>query len=55
VLAADTYVHKLVSELSIPRNWIVDANGILRTERIGFGSGDDKWVDDMIALMEKAR
>jgi hypothetical protein len=55
VLAADTYVHKLVPELSIPRNWIVDANGVLRTERIGFGSGDDKWVDDMIALMEKAR
>jgi thiol-disulfide isomerase/thioredoxin len=55
VLAADAYVHKLVPELSIPRNWIVDANGILKTERIGFGSGDDKWVDDMIAVMEKAR
>ena len=55
VLAADAYVHKLVPELSIPRNWIVDANGVLRTERIGFGSGDDKWVDQMIAVMEKAR
>jgi len=55
VLAADAYVHKLVPELSIPRNWIVDANGVLKTERVGFGSGDDKWVDDMIAVMEKAR
>jgi thiol-disulfide isomerase/thioredoxin len=55
VLAADRYVHAMVPELSIPRNWIVDANGVLRTERIGFGSGDDKWVDDMIALLEKAR
>jgi hypothetical protein len=55
VLPADAYVHKLVPELSIPRNWIVDANGVLKTERVGFGGGDDKWVDDMIAVMEKAR
>jgi len=33
VLAADAYVHKLVPELSIPRNWIVDPNGVLLTER----------------------
>jgi hypothetical protein len=49
------YVNKLVPELSIPRNWIVDADGVLKAERIGFGSGDDKWVDEMIAAMEKAR
>ena len=49
VLAAEAYVHKLVPELSIPRNWIVDANGVLRTERIGFGNGSDQWVDEMIA------
>ena len=55
VLPAEAYVHNLIPELSIPRNWIVDANGVLKTERIGFGSGDDKWVDDMIAVMEKAR
>ena len=55
VLAASGYVHKLVPELSIPRNWIIDASGVLRTERIGFGSGDDQWVDEMIASMEKAR
>ncbi|MGO9260478.1 MAG: redoxin domain-containing protein [Bryobacteraceae bacterium] len=55
VLAADAYVHKLVPELSIPRNWIVDPNGVLRMERIGFGNGSDQWVDEMIAAMEKAR
>ena len=55
VLAAAGYVHKLVPQLSIPRNWIVDAHGVLRSERVGFGSGDDRWVDDMIAVMEKAR
>jgi thiol-disulfide isomerase/thioredoxin len=55
VLPAAGYVHDLVPQLSIPRNWIVDASGVLRTESIGFGSGGDKWVDDMIAAMEKAR
>lgn len=55
VLPALGYVNKLVPELSIPRNWIVDADGVLRQERVGFGSGEDKWVDDMIAFMEKAR
>src|ERR1039458_2418687 len=55
VLPASVYVNKLVPELSIPRNWIVDVNGVLKAERIGFGSGDDKWVDEMIAAMEKAR
>ena len=44
-----------VPELSIPRNWIVDAEGVLRLERIGFGNGEDKWVDEMVGVMEKAR
>ena len=55
VLPASGYVAKLVSELSIPRNWIVDADGVLKMERIGFGNGDDKWVDEMVGVMEKAR
>jgi thiol-disulfide isomerase/thioredoxin len=55
VLPAGGYVGKLVPELSIPRNWIVGADGVLKMERIGFATGDDKWVDDMIGAMEKAR
>jgi len=55
VMPAVDYVRKLVPDLTIPRNWIVDADGVLRSEKLGFGSGDDKWVDDMIATMEKAR
>jgi hypothetical protein len=27
----------------------------LKAERIGFEGGDDRWVDEMIAAMEKAR
>ena len=55
VLPASGYVTRLVPELSIPRNWIVDADGVLKMERIGFGNGEDKWVDEMIGVMEKAR
>ena len=55
VLPARDYVDKVVPQLAIPRTWIVDADGVLRLERVGFGSGSDKWVDDMIAEMEKAR
>lgn len=55
VMPALDYVHKLVPQLSIPRNWIVDASGVLRNESVGFGNGDDKWVEDMIVTMEKAR
>ncbi|MBZ5582481.1 MAG: TlpA family protein disulfide reductase [Acidobacteriia bacterium] len=55
VLPARGYVDGLVPELSIPRNWIVDAGGVLRSEKIGFGTGDAAWVDDIIRLMEAAR
>jgi thiol-disulfide isomerase/thioredoxin len=55
VLPASGYVTHLVPELSIPRNWIVDPDGVLKMERIGFGSGDDKWIDEMVGVMEKAR
>jgi thiol-disulfide isomerase/thioredoxin len=55
VLPASGYVAKLVPELSIPRNWIVDADGVLKMERIGFGNGEDGWVDEMVGVMEKAR
>jgi hypothetical protein len=46
-------VAKVVSELSIPRNWIVDSGGVLRMERIGFSSSDNNWAEAVIAEMEK--
>jgi len=54
VVAAGDYVHKLIPELSIPRNWIVTGDGALRLEKIGFGGGADRWVEEMIADMEKS-
>jgi thiol-disulfide isomerase/thioredoxin len=53
VLPASGYVAKVVPELSIPRNWIVDAGGVLRMERIGFSSSDSNWAEAVIAEMEK--
>jgi thiol-disulfide isomerase/thioredoxin len=54
VVSAKSYIDKFLRELSIPRNWIVDSGGVLRSERIGFGTGDDKWVDDIVASLERA-
>ena len=54
VLPAADYVNGLIKELSIPRNWIVDEQGVLRQERVGFGNANDQWIDEMIAAMEKA-
>lgn len=55
VLPASSYISKLIPELSIPRTWIVDSDGVLRMERVGFGAGNDKWADEMIGVMEKIR
>ena len=54
VLPAQAYVDKLVPSLSIPRNWIVDTQAVLRQESIGFNSGaDDKWVEKMAEVILK--
>jgi thiol-disulfide isomerase/thioredoxin len=42
VLMASSY---LDSTMSIPRNWIVDREGTLREEAVGFGSDGDKWME----------
>ncbi len=55
VLPARAYVDGLVPQLSIPRNWIVDAQGVLRSGKVGFGTGDAAWVEEMIRTMEATR
>ncbi|MGI8742724.1 MAG: redoxin domain-containing protein [Bryobacteraceae bacterium] len=54
VLPARAYVDKLVPSLSIPRNWIVDTQAVLKLESIGFG-GSDKWLENMTETIEKAK
>lgn len=48
VLEARLYVEKVVPYMSAPRNWIIDRNGVLAKEQIGFGGNGDQWVEEML-------
>jgi thiol-disulfide isomerase/thioredoxin len=50
-LPGSTVAGTLAPQLSIPRNWIVDAAGVWREERIGFTAADT-WVKDMIGELD---
>jgi hypothetical protein len=54
VIPAKFLVDGLVPSLGVPQNWIVDTDGILRLQQIGFGS-NPKWEDQMVEAVEKAR
>jgi hypothetical protein len=54
VVPAEPLVNSLIPMLTIPTNWIVDTDGVVRLERIGFGA-DEKWADQAIETIEKAR
>ena len=54
VLPAKALVEVMLPMLSIPRNWIVDREGVARQEMIGFGNAE-KWEDMVVETLEKAR
>ncbi len=55
VLPARSYVDKIVPSLSIPRNWIVNKQAILKRESVGFiTSSEGDWVEKMLNTMVKA-
>ncbi len=54
VIPAEFLVDSLVPSLAIPTNWIVDQDGAVKLERVGFG-GDEKWVDQVLEVIEKTR
>ncbi len=41
--------------MSIPRNWVVDASGVLRREQLGFGVKDAAWLQSVTKAMEEVR
>jgi pentatricopeptide repeat protein len=49
VIMADQVVQGMVRDLAAPRNWIVDRNGTLIEESLGF----DNWVLDWVGAMAK--
>ena len=54
VLPAYTYVESMLASISIPRNWVVDPNGTLQMEQIGFGSEGDEWLQKALEMIQKA-
>jgi hypothetical protein len=55
VIPAQFLMQQLVPSLAIPLNWIVDASGVVRLESVGFGADAEKWVDQVVEAIEKAR
>ncbi|HEY3836175.1 MAG TPA: TlpA disulfide reductase family protein [Bryobacteraceae bacterium] len=53
VLPARDYVDSIVPSLAIPRNWIVNKQGVLASVTIGFNpSAGDAWVDQTLQSLE---
>ena len=54
VVPAHLLMHDLMPTITIPLNWFVDANGVVRFERVGFGD-PEKWADETLGQLEKLR
>ncbi len=55
VVPAQFLMRDLVPSLGIPLNWFVDAGGVVRLERVGFGGDGAKWIEEMLEQLEKLR
>lgn len=52
VLPAYAFLANKIDVNSIPRNWLVDANGKWEWEQIGFDSSEPDWEKSMLARLE---
>ncbi len=55
VIPASALMEELVPMLGIPLNWIVDAQGVVRFEAVGFGGDGDKWTEQLLATIDKLK
>jgi thiol-disulfide isomerase/thioredoxin/tetratricopeptide (TPR) repeat protein len=55
VLPALSYLEHLDSTLAFPQNWIVDRNGVLRMETLGFGYNGEEWLKNVVRTIEASR
>ncbi len=55
VIPAKFLVEQMVPSLGIPLNWILDANGVIRLERVGFDRENYSWVEQALQALEKVR
>lgn len=54
VIPAQEYVASQ-NVFSIPRNWVVSADGVLQLEGIGYGGEGEEWVKKAIGMIEKVK
>jgi thiol-disulfide isomerase/thioredoxin len=55
VVFADDYVRTQLGATGIPRNWVLDANGVLRFDEVGYGDGAGDWVANAERMIEETR
>jgi hypothetical protein len=53
VIPASRLMKDLVPMLGIPLNWIVDSDGTVRFESVGFGGNGDKWAEQLMAAIDR--
>ncbi|HET6373261.1 MAG TPA: redoxin domain-containing protein [Candidatus Polarisedimenticolia bacterium] len=54
VIPAAAYVASIAQEMNIPRSWVVDPNGILVSEQVGFGEDGEAWRKEAAELIDRA-
>jgi thiol-disulfide isomerase/thioredoxin len=57
VLLGERYIERVLPEVSIPRNWVIDGRGFLRAEQVGYAvdASHDSWLASALAEIDKAR
>jgi thiol-disulfide isomerase/thioredoxin len=54
VLPALSYLERIDATVAVPQNWIVDRNGVLRTQ-VGYAYKGDEWLKDVMRTIEEVR
>lgn len=54
VSPAYDYVRKTLATTGIPRNWVIDADGIWRFDEVGYRDGEGDWVANAERMIEEA-
>jgi len=55
VLPALGFINNVLDSVSIPRSWILDAQGKWQWEQIGFNSSEADWEGTMLAKLESVK
>lgn len=55
VIPAYDYVRKTLATTGIPRNWVIDTDGVWRFDEVGYRPGSGDWVAKAERMIEQAR